>query len=194
MELRIIQPRSATALILRRGQQLKIIDIEGQQVCDLMCYNLDDKKEYLSSGRTIDYAETIFLTTGHLFYSNRINPMFEIIDDSVKRHDFLLTPCSIEMFRGAYNETDPHPGCHDNLCSVLRDHGISADEIPVTFNIFMNVEVDLPTGKLSIMPPLSKAGDYILIEAKMDLVLGLTSCSDAPTNNHQFKPIAYHII
>jgi hypothetical protein len=82
-ELNIIAPRSATSFILKKGQRLKVVDIEGEQVSDLVCYNLNDKAEYLSSGRTIDYAETIFLTKGHPLYSNRSNVMLEIIEDTV---------------------------------------------------------------------------------------------------------------
>ncbi len=61
-KLNIIPPRSGVSFILKKGQKLKIVDIEGEQVSDLICYNLDDTAEYLSSGRTIDYAETIHLT------------------------------------------------------------------------------------------------------------------------------------
>ena len=56
----VIPPRSGVSFILKAGQRLKVIDLEGEQVSDLICYNLNDKAEYLSSGRTIDYAETIF--------------------------------------------------------------------------------------------------------------------------------------
>ena len=110
MPINIIQPRSGTTFILKRGQRLMIIDKEGEQVADLVCYNQHDKAEYLSSGRTIDYAETIFLTKGHSFYSNRSNIMFTMVEDTVGRHDFLLTPCSADMFRIIYGHSDPHQG------------------------------------------------------------------------------------
>ncbi len=48
--LQIIQPRSGTAFILKKNQRLKIVDVEGEQVSDFICYNLHDKQEYLSSG------------------------------------------------------------------------------------------------------------------------------------------------
>jgi uncharacterized protein YcgI (DUF1989 family) len=66
-DLNIILPRTGTAFILKKGESLQIIDIEGEQVADLMCYNQHDSNEYLSSGRTIDYNETIFLTKNHKF-------------------------------------------------------------------------------------------------------------------------------
>jgi hypothetical protein len=188
-----IPPRSGIAFILKKDQRLKIIDIEGEQVSDLICYNLADNSEYLSSGRTIDYAETIYLTKGNLFYSNRSNVMFEMAEDTVGKHDFLLTPCSAEMFRIIYGHAEPHRGCFGNLCEALKEYGIAPDNIPTCFNIFMNVPVDNETGKVSVLPPLSKAGDHIVIHAKMDLIVGLTSCSAGMSNNFSFKPIGYQV-
>lgn len=191
--LNIIPPRSGTSFILKKGKRLEIVDIEGEQVSDFICYNLHDKSEYLSSGRTIDYAETIYLTSGHSFYSNRSNVMFKLIEDTVGKHDFLLTPCSAEMFRIIYGHTEPHRGCFGNLCNALKDFGIGPDDIPTCFNIFMNVPVNGNTGKVSVLPPLSKAGDLVVLEAEMDLIVGMTSCSAGLSNNFSFKPIGYRI-
>lgn len=192
--MHIINPRSGTSFILKKGERLKIIDIKGEQVSDLLCFNLQDKKEYLSSGRTIDYAETIFLTTGHPFYSNRSNVMFRIVEDTVGRHDFLLTPCSKDTFRIIYGHEHPHKGCFGNLCEALAEYGIEPDDIPITFNVFMHVAVDGATGKVDVLPPKSNAGDYIIIEAEMDLIVGLTACSAEMSNNGSFKPIGYEVM
>lgn len=191
--LRIIPPRSSVSFILTKGQRLKVVDVEGEQVSDFICYNLADMDEYLSSGRTIDYAETIFLTKGHPFYSNRSNVMFEMTEDTVGRHDFLLTPCSSDTFRIIYGHTHPHRGCHGNLAESLKQYGIKPDMIPVCFNIFMHVKVDGETGKIAVLPPKSRAGDFVEIEAKMDLVVGITACSAEMSNNYAFKPIGYEI-
>ena len=192
-KLNIIPPRSGVSFILKKGQQLKVVDIEGEQVSDLICYNLHDTAEYLSSGRTIDYAETIYLTKGHPFYSNRSNVMFTMIEDTVGTHDFLLTPCSAEMFKIIYGHTEPHRGCFGNLCEALKEYGITRDNIPTCFNIFMNVPVDGVTGKVSVLPPKSKAGDHVILRAKMDLIVGMTSCSAGMSNNFFYKPIGYRI-
>jgi uncharacterized protein YcgI (DUF1989 family) len=192
--LNVISPRSGSSFILKKGQRVKIVDIEGEQVSDFLCYNLNDKKEYLSSGRTIDYAETIFLTTGHPFYSNRSNIMFNIIEDTVGRHDFLLTPCSADTFKIIYGHEHPHRGCFGNLCEALAPYGIGPDDIPITFNVFMHVTVNGDTGKVDVLPPKSRAGDYIIIEAAMDLIVGITACSAEMSNNYAFKPIGYSIL
>lgn len=191
--MNIIEPRTGTAFILKKGQHLRITDIKGEQVSDFICFNLNDKVEYLSSGRTIDYAETIFLTKGNLFYSNRSSVMFKMIEDTVGRHDFLLTPCSADTFRIIYGDTNPHRGCFGNLSEVLKKYDIKPDDIPVCFNVFMNVSVNGDTGKINVLPPKSKAGDHIVIEAQMDLIVGMTACSAGMSNNYSFKPIGYSV-
>jgi uncharacterized protein YcgI (DUF1989 family) len=192
-ELTIIPPRSGVAFLLKKGQRLTVVDPQGEQVSDFICYNQHDTAEYLSSGRTIDYAETIYLTSGHSFYSNRSNIMFDMEEDTVGQHDFLLTPCSADTFRIIYGHTDPHRGCFGNLCEALHPYGILPDAIPSCFNIFMNVPVDGLTGRVSVLPPKSKAGDHVTLLARMDLVVGMTACSAEMSNNYSFKPIGYRV-
>lgn len=190
----IISPRSSVAFVMKKGQRLKVVDIEGEQVSDFICFNQHDSREYLSSGRTFDYTETIFLTKGHSFYSNRSNVMFTMVEDTVGRHDFLLTPCSRDTFRIIYGHEHPHRGCFGNLVESLEPYGITPDQIPVCFNIFMNVVVDGESGKIAVKPPRSKAGDHVIIEAQMDLIVGMTACSAGMSNNYSFKPIGYQLL
>ena len=190
----VIPPRSGAGFILGKGKKLKVIDLEGEQVSDLLCFNREEITEYLSSGRTLDYEETLFLTKGNSFYSNRSNVMFEMIEDTVGRHDFLLAPCSAEMFSKTYGHSHPHHGCFGNLKDALSKFGIHPDAIPTCFNLFMHVTVDGATGKLAVLPPKSKAGDFVILEAKMDLIVGMTACSAGLSNNFSYKPIAYEIL
>lgn len=183
-----LEPQTGTGLIVRRGERLEIIDPEGEQVSDLTSFADDIRGEWLSSGRTIDYANTIYLTRGHVLYSNRSRPMWTIIEDTVGRHDFLLTPCSPEMFQILYHTIGHHPSCFENLARALEPFGIPPNAIPTTLNIFMNVEV-LPSGELHIGPPRSRPGDRIVLRAEMDLVVGVTACSAELSNNGRFKPI-----
>lgn len=189
-----IPPRSGTAFTLDAAQRLKIIDPEGEQVADLVAYNRADVREVISSGRTIDYASRIFLTKGDPIYSNRSNVMFDIVEDTVRRHDFLLTPCSPDTFRIIYGDEHPHRGCFGNLAEALAPYGIGPDAIPVAFNVFMHVAIDGDTGEMKVLPPKSRAGDHLTIEARMDLVIGLTACSAEQSNNYAFKPIRYEIL
>ncbi len=188
-----IPERSGTAFRLTEGDTLVVIDPRGCQVADLLAFNADDLDEVISSGRTLDYAETIRLTTGHSLYSNRSRVMLEIVDDTVGMHDFLLTPCSYDTFHHFYPDLPPHRGCFGNLAAALEPYGVQPDRIPVAFNCFMNVPIDAATGRLSVLPPISKAGDTITFRAAMDLVIGLTACSAPASNGGSFKPIEYRV-
>ena len=189
-----IAPRSGTAFELSAGQTLAVIDPEGGQVADLLAFNAGDLGEVISSGRTLDYASRIYLTTGDQLYSNRSNVMLTIIRDDVGRHDFLLTPCSEATFRILYDDLMPHRGCFGNLVEALAPWDIAPDAIPVAFNCFMNVPIDGVTGKFTVEAPRSRAGDRIVFRAGMDLVIGLTACSAPLSNGGSFKPIVCEIV
>ena len=183
-----LAPRTGVGFTVRRGDLVRVIDPTGEQVSDLVSFASEDPAEWLSSGRSIDYANTIYLTTGHTLYSNRSRPMWTIVEDTVGRHDFLLTPCSADTFRIIYGIDTPRPSCFANLAQHLAPFGIRPDMIPTTLNVFMNVVVG-ETGELTIGPPRSRAGDYLLLRAEMDLIVGVTACSAELSNNGTFKPI-----
>lgn len=193
MPISRIAPRSGVAFQLARGQRLQIIDPHGEQVSDLLAFNAQDTGEVISSGRSLDYASKIYLTTGDPIYSNRSRVMLRIVEDTVGRHDFLLTPCSMDTFRIIYGDEHPHRGCFGNLAAALEPYGIGPDQIPTAFNVFMNVTIDA-AGALKVEPPLSKPGDRIVLEAEQDLIIAITACSALQSNNYAFKPIDYDVI
>jgi uncharacterized protein YcgI (DUF1989 family) len=190
--MREIPPQTGVAFEMKRGETLRVVDLQGEQVSDLMAF-APDRVETLSSGRTIDYSGTIQLTTGHVLYSNRSRPMFTITGDSVGVHDFLFAPCSPEMFAKLYDFGPNHPSCFRNLADNLEAFGVEEDRIGTTFNIFMHAGLE-PTGEIKVLPPVSKAGDAIELRAEMDLIVGLTACSAELSNNWSFKPIGFEVL
>ena len=190
-----LDPQTGTGFELHAGDRLVVVDPTGGQVSDLYAVSSADTHEWLSSGRSIDYANKVFLTTGDVLYSNRSRPMLTIVEDDCGRHDFTLTPCSQQTFdllypnfRGAL-----HPSCLENLALGLHAYGVTSDEIGTSLNIFMNVWTDLD-GTLHIDPPLSRAGDRFVVQAEMDLYVGLTACSAEKSNGGICKPIDYEVV
>lgn len=119
--------------------------------------------------------------------------MLDILEDTNGRNDFLLAPCSKETFEIIYKHEGYHPSCHENLYKNLEGYGILPDDIPVAFNVFMNVQFKAD-GTFTVDPPLSKPGDYVLFKAEMDLIVGMTACSAGQSNNFNYKPIDYCIL
>lgn len=189
-----IPPHSGVAFLIDRGQTLRITDPEGRQVCDLYSVAREDQREHLSSGRSIDYADTLYLTTGHVLHSTRERAMWTIGRDDVGRHDLVLTPCSPEMYRRLRGDDGTHPSCFENLRVPMSAFGVEGDRIGSTFNIFMDVRFDPNTGKMTIAPPASRAGDCIELRAEQDMIVGLTACSSEVTNDGSLKPIDFMIV
>jgi len=187
-----IDPQSGTAFSVNKGQIIRIIDVEGEQVADMFCYAKDDVNERLSSGHTTDYNGKIFLSKGDSLYSNQSNLMFTIVADLVGKHIMLYAPCSQEMFVKSYGAEKEHPNCLDNLVSELINYGIQGSDITIPLNIFMNIEIS-QQGDISIHSPLSKAGDYIELRAEMDMIVGITACSAGTCNNFNWSPIDVEI-
>lgn len=188
-----ISPQTGLGFEMKRGQLLKVTDPLGEQVSDLYCFSKENPTDALSSGRSIDTCDTVYFTRGHILYSQSGKAMLEILEDTCGRHDFLVTPCSQQMFEMISGKPDYHPSCLENLEKAFRKFPVSPHQIGTSFNIFMNVPIG-PNGKISVQPPTSKPGDYVIFEAKMDLIVALTACSDEGTNNGSCKPIEFEIL
>lgn len=189
-----LNPRTGAGFFLRKGERLRVTDPKGEQVSDLFCFDAADFGNWLSSGRTIDYANRIYLRAGDPLYSNRSDVMLTIAQDESGGHDFLLTPCSQEMFAKLYDIHEPRPSCFGNLSKNLAPFGVDPDQIATTLNIFMSVRPDAKTGELTIATPTSDAGTTTEFVAERDLLVGLTACSAENSNNGTFKPIDFTIV
>ncbi len=194
MTLTRLEPQTGAAFLLEAGQQLTVVDPTGEQVSDFFAVMADDGDEWFSSGRTIDYANSIAVSTGSVLYSNRSRPMATVVEDTCGHHDLLLTPCSQQTFDLLYPEFEGayHPSCFENLATSMAAFGVGPDRVSTTLNIFMNVWVERH-GELHIDPPVSRAGDRFVLRAEADLVVGLTACSAEKSNNGVCKPIDYRI-
>ena len=190
--INVIDRQSGTAFKLKKNEILTVIDPMGEQVSDMVLFNSEDHNERLSSGKSLDFEASILLSKGNFLWSNRSHKMMQILEDTNGRNDFLLAPCSKETFEIMYNHKEQHPSCLSNLHHHLKPFGISQDDVPTAFNIFMNVQFN-DKGKLSVLPPTSVAGDYIRFRAEMDLLVGLTACAAEDSNGGTFKPIHYYI-
>jgi uncharacterized protein YcgI (DUF1989 family) len=189
----LIPAGGGAGLRLRRGERLRVIDPQGGQSGDLVAFSADGRQR-LSNGRTFDYGGKIYLSTGDALWSDRSERMLTIVADDVGRHDFLYSPCSLEMYRIQYAVTGYHANCHDNLCAELRKQSIEPDPLPTAFNFFMNVDVTAD-GRLVFAPPRSRPGDSFVVRAEMDLAIALSSCPASTCNGGAPpRPLAFEIL
>lgn len=192
MDVHLLEPHAGLALKIRADQILRVTDVEGGQVVDLISFSQQDAQEYLSSPRTMDFNNKIFFSREDILYSDQSKPMWTITDDKVGQHCFLFAPCDQKMFEITYGVTEAHPNCFDNLSHSLASFGILPAQIFVPFNIFMNAQIN-EKGKIEIKSPLSKAGDFIDLRAEMNMIVGISACSAYKSNDYSFSQIRLEI-
>ena len=172
----VLPPRGYTAVELRLGQLMRVTDLDGQQVCDLVCFARDDPHERFATHPTIMRNGTIFLTTGHSLYSTNQRQMLTIVSDDVGPggHDLLAGMCSQTSNEAKFGVAAT-PNCTGNLIAALAAWHIPPTAITDSFNAFMDMKID-PEGAIAIQSPKSMPGDCIVFKAQMDLVVGLSNC------------------
>lgn len=181
------------AFEVKKGHILRVIETEGKQVGDLTALNLHDFKEVLSPEQTIWANRSLYKAEKLYSKPPRENVMFTIIDDKVGVHWVHGSRCSKLTYKSLFN-VEGHRSCQDNLAEALKPYGISADDVPGNFNVFMKVEVD-ENGKPTIMVPPAQKGDYIDMRAEMDLLVAISACPSelAPTNDYNPKSLGVEI-
>lgn len=190
-----IPARGHISFTIRASNILRIIDVEGQQVADMVAFKLGDFSERINGESTMLINETYNPHEGHVIYSDDCNPMFTIIDDKVGRNYPGALMCSQELNLARYGI----PGtknCRDNLTAALREWGIGKKSIPGAFTPFMNV-IHHPDGRAEIAEPPSKAGDYIDMRAEMDMLVAISACPQERNAVNGWHPssldcIVYH--
>jgi len=183
--------------VVRRGQTLRIVDLEGNQAVDTLFYNAADTAEHYSAQNTIQGQHGIYLTTGTVLLSNRGRPMLRIEEDTCGRHDTLGGACSAESntVRYALGKRHMH-SCRDSFLLALARHphgtngGMTRRDLPSNINFFMNVPVT-PAGQLRFADGISAAGRHVELVALMDALVLISNCPQLnnPCNAYNPTPI-----
>ncbi|WP_127550546.1 DUF1989 domain-containing protein [Paenibacillus amylolyticus] len=184
-----IPAKTGYALKVNKGSLLRITDLEGQQVIDFVAYDATDANHRLDPGVTMDVLRTYRIKPGQFVYSNQYQPLLKIVRDTVGVHDFFNSACRPEMYEVLYDKND-HASCYHNLNTALEPFGILPPDQHYPFNLFMKSVVD-SEGKIDVVAPDSRAGDYIEMEALMDLTIGLSACpcEESSCNGYNCTPI-----
>jgi uncharacterized protein YcgI (DUF1989 family) len=182
-----IEARGHIAFAMYAGQVCRIVDVEGKQVADLVCFDLHDHTDKLSVNNTMLLNGTHLATTGQHLYSTKASVLMTIERDTCGVHDLLAGSCSEGTNRLRYGVRGT-PNCRSNFEAALAPHGIPLAEVPYSLNVFMNVPVT--EQGLSIQEPTSKPGDYIDLRADRDLLVAVSNCPQERNPCNGFRPTA----
>jgi urea carboxylase-associated protein 1 len=178
---------------IRKGERLRIIDLEGNQAVDTLFYNAHDYSDRYSAQDTIREQKNIYLTTGTKLMSSMGHVLMTIVADTCGRHDTLGGACATEsnMVRYALEKGHMH-ACRQSFLKAIADHNRGMDKRDITSNInfFMNVPVT-SDGKLTFQDGVSAPGKYVEMRADMDVLALISNCPQLnnPCNAYNPTPI-----
>ncbi len=185
IKARQIRPGQAHAVEVKAGQLVQVTDVRGKQVADWVAFSQDDRAEYLSVAVTRGMNENIMLQVGMTLYSNRRNPMFELVADTVGRHDLLFPACDPKRYEAL--GAAEHANCRTALAKALEPYQVSYDQVPDPVNWFMNVAIK-QRGELEMREPLSEPNDHVLLRVEMDAIVALSACPQDLTDTNAKNP------
>lgn len=174
-----IQPGNAYAYLVKKGQYIQVMDVQGRECSDFQAFDLRalDKKRFEDIDPTTTRAlmGRLYPTPGLYgkYYSIAQQPLLEIVHDTVGRHDTFGLACTAK-----YYDDLGYPGhvnCSDNLNIAAAEYGIPERAGWPAINFFFNTMND-SSNAIFMDDPYSRPGDYVLMRAFTDLVCFSTAC------------------
>ncbi|MEM9062738.1 MAG: DUF1989 domain-containing protein [Pseudomonadota bacterium] len=175
----VVPARAPWSARLERGQVLRLIDLEGQQAIDFLCFGVAPHRgqvERYHMPNTIKIPKQIYLGMGSVLYSQFARPMMTITADTVGRHDTIFGCCSFDVDRVRYGEVNGEC-CQRNFEREMALHGLGVEHVVANVNFFMSVPVD-GDGAAQITDSASRPGDYVDLRAEMDVIAVLSNCPE----------------
>jgi len=183
--------------IIKTGQYLRIVDVEGNQAADTLFFNAADVAERYSAVDTIRAQRNVYLGFGSKLLSTAGNVMAEVVADTVGRHDTLGGACASESntVRYALDKRTMH-ACRDSYLLAVAQHdrlGLGKRDLSHNINFFMNVPIR-PNGELTVDDGVSKPGGYVELRAEMDVLVLISNCPQVNNPCNGFRPSPIRII
>jgi urea carboxylase-associated protein 1 len=190
----VVPARAPWTAVVRKGQTLRIVDLEGNQAVDFLMYALDDDAERYSAQDTIAAQGNIFLREGSVLRSNEGRPMAVVTSTSVAYHDTIGGACSCESNTLRYgHHTKAQHACVENFLQGNARWGRGKRDMVSNINWFMNVPVEA-NGALGIVDGISAPGLYVDIRAEMDLTAVVSNCPQINNPCNGFNPTPVRMV
>jgi hypothetical protein len=185
--------------MIRKGQTLRIVDLEGNQAVDTLFYNAADPEERYSATETILAQGNLFLSAGTRLMSSEGNVLLTITADTCGRHDTLGGACSAESntTRYALDKRFMH-ACRDTFlrelaCCDHSHHPWGKRDIAHNINFFMNVPVT-PDGELTFADGVSEPGKYVEMRAETDVIALISNCPQLNNPCNAYNPTPVRVL
>ncbi|TMQ24596.1 MAG: DUF1989 domain-containing protein [Candidatus Rokuibacteriota bacterium] len=182
----VVPPGGHWGRIIPAGHTLRIVDLEGRQAVDFLCYNAARPEERYNAADTMKIAGSIFVSTGVALYSGLGHKLFTVVEDTCGYHDTIGGCCSEESNFVRYGVRGT-PNCRDNFLRALAPFDLGRRDIVANVNFFMYVPVS-PDGSMAIVQGRSRPGDHVDLRAEMDVLAVVSNCPQVHNLANDYHP------
>jgi hypothetical protein len=189
LEDKVVAPGQPWGRLIRKGERLRIVDLEGRQAVDFLCYDAADPRDRYNAANTMKLGQSIYLGRGSKLWSDRARLLMTVVEDTCGKHDTIGGCCSAEMNELRYNVAGTR-NCRDTFEEALSAFGLGRGDIVENVNFFMYVPVR-EDGQMAIVDGLSKPGDYVDLLAETDVICVISNCAQRhnPCNGYNPTPV-----
>jgi urea carboxylase-associated protein 1 len=185
----IVPAKRPWGRVVKKGELLRLVDLEGQQAVDFLCYDAHDRGDRYSSMNTVKVQGSLYVGKGTVLYSDAGAALFTVIEDTLGSHDTVYGCCSEanNFLRYGVRNT---PSCYANFLEILGTFGLDRSAIVSNLNFFMQVPIG-PDGAAPVAPEVSAPGTFVELRAERDVLAVLSNCPQMhnPCNGYNPTPI-----
>ncbi|MBB4613491.1 urea amidolyase associated protein UAAP2 [Novosphingobium taihuense] len=190
----IVPARAPWLHHVKKGETLRIVDLEGNQAVDFLIYSAADDSERYSAQDTVAAQGNLFLREGTRLLSNEGRSLMTITGSAVDYHDTIGGACSCESNTLRYgHHTKSQHACVENFLEANLWEGRGKRDIVSNINFFMNVPVEAD-GALGIVDGISAPGLTVDLRADMDVIVVVSNCPQINNPCNAFNPTPVRMI
>ena len=189
----IVPAKQPWSRVLNAGEVLTLIDLEGQQAVDFLCYDAADTGDRYNATNTLKVQGNTYVGLGTVLYSDAGNALLTVVEDTLGGHDTVYGCCSNPNNRLRYG-VETTESCYSNFLAELAWHGLDRSAIVANVNFFMRVPI-LPDGSAGVADDVSPPGSRVSLRAECDTLVVLSNCPQMhnPCNGYNPTPIRVQV-
>lgn len=181
---------------LMKGQVLRIVDLEGNQGLDFLCYDLHNPEDHYSATQTIVRQKKLYINAGTVLVTESGKELLKMVADTCTCHDTMGGACATESNTVRYGHHTLHmKTCRDTFLMQISEHADQYSKVDLVPNVNLFAQIlKLPDGRFEFLDGISEPGSYIEFEAMNDTMILISNCPQinnpcsgyAPTTNEVF--------
>jgi urea carboxylase-associated protein 2 len=180
--------------LLRRGNTLRLTDVEGRANVSALFYNQEEKAERYNMPDTLKAQHTAFLTQGCVLYSDMGRVLCSIAEDSCGWHDPLggaLDAKTMEEKYGSarYQEhrNAMHRAGHEGLLVEIAKWGLGRRDMVAPVNFFSKAAADAQ-GRLHFDTAHRMPGQHVDLRFEMNVLVALSAAPHPLDPSPRYAP------